>query len=197
MNFKRATCVILLPVATLGLLLLVSVAFCFPKQVLTVDSGWVHADALVVLGGGTQVRAQRAAELFKLGAAPLIILTGAGDWPRNQQVLEKYGVPATAVLIEKEAKSTFENAKFTVPMLRARAARQVIIVTSWYHSRRALQSFRHFAPEIKFYSSPAYLDDTGQVLSLARLEEVGYMRREYFKLFGYWMWHGISPFVWY
>ncbi len=31
----------------------------------------------------------------------------------------------------------------------------MIIVTSWYHSRRALSCFRKYAPEIEFISVPA------------------------------------------
>src|SRR5690349_10321004 len=51
----------------------------FPQQVLTVDSGKIKADALVVLGGDVRDRSERAAELFKTGEAPLIICTGYGD----------------------------------------------------------------------------------------------------------------------
>src|ERR1039458_6288656 len=54
-------------------------AFAFPQQVLCVDSGVVQADALVVLGGGLLERPARAAELFRSGAAPKIIVSGAGD----------------------------------------------------------------------------------------------------------------------
>src|SRR5262245_7382850 len=72
---KRLRLVLLLSLALL--LLLGLVAFLFPHQLLSVDSGDVHGDVMVVLGGGYGERPDRAAELFKAGVAPKIILTGA------------------------------------------------------------------------------------------------------------------------
>ena len=44
-----------------GLLLLLGLtALLFPRQILTVDSGPVKADAMVVLGGGMSERPERA-----------------------------------------------------------------------------------------------------------------------------------------
>src|SRR5271170_152186 len=80
------------------LLLLLSLAgLIFPRQILTVDSGPVKADALVVLGGGVHERPERAAELFKEGAAPRVICSGSGDCDSNRQLLIRAGVPAAAV----------------------------------------------------------------------------------------------------
>jgi hypothetical protein len=50
------------------------IAFIFPHRLLTVESGDVKADALIVLGGETDERPTRAAELYKAGAAPIILL---------------------------------------------------------------------------------------------------------------------------
>ena len=41
-------------------------------------------------------------------------------------------------------------------------AQRVIIVTSWYHSRRALACFEHYAPDMKFYSRPSYFGYVGR-----------------------------------
>ena len=46
-------------------LLLGAAAYLFPQKILCVDSGPATADVLVLLGGGLQDRAERAAELFK------------------------------------------------------------------------------------------------------------------------------------
>ena len=126
-----------------GLLLLLGLAaVLFPQEILTVDSGPVKADALVVLGGGDE-RPTRAAELFKQGAAPKVIVSGSGDCEFHERSLEKNGVPAAAIVLECDSKTTQENAKFSIPVLRQMGARHVIIVTSWYHSRRALCCFKH------------------------------------------------------
>ena len=166
--------------------------FFFPQKLLCVDSGPVQAGALVVLGGGLGERPERAAELFKEHAAPRIIVSGLGDCEINQRILLKDGVPAGAIQLEGRSRTTRENAEFTVQLLRAENIHRVILVTSWYHSRRALACFEHFAPEIQFYSRPSYF-------AVQRAEwphkQVG--RRvylEYAKLAGYWICYGVRPF---
>lgn len=124
----------------LAVILLVLAAFLFPQQILTVDSGPVTADAMVVLGG-TSDRAVRAAELFKQGAAPKILVSGNGNDISNMKLLERDGVTNRAIILEGKSRTTRENAEFSIPLLRQMGAQKVIIVTSWYHSRRALACF--------------------------------------------------------
>src|SRR6202000_3156526 len=119
---------------------LAAAAFLFPHEALTIESGPVKADALVVLGG-EDGRAERAAELYQQGVAPAIVVTGYGDCIRNVQLLERKGVPSTALFAEPSALSTLENATKSVPLLRALHAHRVILVTTWYHSRRAMACF--------------------------------------------------------
>jgi uncharacterized SAM-binding protein YcdF (DUF218 family) len=102
------------------------------------------------------------------------------------------GVPAGAIGLETESRTTRENAELTVKLLRGQKQGSVILVTSWYHSRRALATFRHYAPEIKFYSRPSYV-------AYARADWPGrrFVRRiylEYPKLFAYWIAYGVRPF---
>jgi uncharacterized SAM-binding protein YcdF (DUF218 family) len=65
-------------------------------------------------------------------------------------------VPEKVIMLECGSHTTRENAEFSIPLLRQIGAHRVIIVTSWYHSRRALMCFEHYAPDIKFYSRPSY-----------------------------------------
>jgi len=162
----------------------------FPQQLLCVDSGDVHADALVVLGGDFGNRAARAAELFRQGAAPKVIVSAAGD--RNLQLLTNMHVPASAIQLESRSKTTRENAEFSVSLLRADGVRRAIVVTSWYHSRRALSCFRHYAPEIEFYSRPSYFNYARSTWSRAGVW--GNVRAEYEKIPWYWLRYGICPF---
>jgi uncharacterized SAM-binding protein YcdF (DUF218 family) len=178
--------------ASLALILCVAAALFFPQRVLTVDSGPVTADVMVVLGGGALERAERAAELFKAGEAPLIICSGLGDAAANAACLTNAGVPVTAILLEPKSHTTQENAKFSIAMLHALGAHRVIIVTTWYHSRRALACFEHYAPDITFYSRPSYFgypraDENRKYIH-------GYIRAEYLKLAGYWVCYGVCPF---
>ena len=176
--------------AVLSICLLAALALLFPKRILTVDSGAVTADAMVILGGGAPERPERATELFGQKAAPLIIVSGIGDGLVNQQLLKKLGVPENAIIVEERSISTFENAKFSIPILRQRGVKSVIIVTSWYHSRRALKTFEHLAPDLIFYSRPAYLGHLSNDAQVVR----DHMRAEYSKLLGYWLRYGVCPF---
>ena len=167
-------------------------ALLFPQQVLLIDSGQMHADAIVLLGGGSGDRPTRAAELFRAGVAPKIIVSGAGDTPGNRLLLMNRGVPSAAIELEPNSKTTKENAEFSIPLLRAAGAKQVVLVTSWYHSRRALHCFRHYASDIQFYSSPSYFGFSRTDWSRENLRRR--IRAEYIKTLGYWVCYGVCPF---
>jgi uncharacterized SAM-binding protein YcdF (DUF218 family) len=167
-------------------------AWFYPEKFLCVDSGKVSADVIVVLGGGSHERPERAAELFKAHAAPRILVTGEGDDGINRQLLISNGVPASAIEVESKSMTTRENAEFSIKLLRAEKIHSAILVTSWYHSRRALKTFEHYAPEIRFYSRPSYFAfarDDWKKLGINKR-----MRLEFLKLPGYWIRYGVTPF---
>ena len=167
-------------------------AIIFPQSFLCVDSGPVKGDVIVVLGGGSHERPERAAKLFKERAAPRIIVSGYGDCEINRHLLVTAGVPAKAIELENKSRTTKENAECTIKLLREQKLKRVIIVTSWYHSRRALACFRHYAPEIKFYSRPSYFASARADWSHNRIGSR--IRLEYVKLLGYWVRYGVCPF---
>jgi uncharacterized SAM-binding protein YcdF (DUF218 family) len=174
------------------LALVAVVAWFYPEKFLCVDSGPVAADVIVVLGGGVHERPVRAAELFQQHAAPRILLTGAGDDVINLSILRKKGVPLGVIERESDSLTTCENALFSIQRLRAQHVRSVILVTTWYHARRALKTFEHFAPEIKFYSRPSYYAfDRGDWSKPGNFKR---MRLEFLKLPGYWLRYGVNPF---
>ncbi len=183
--FRAAVALFLLAVAA------VLLAYFNPQKFLCVDSGNVSADVMVVLGGGAHERPERAAELFKLHAAPRILVSGAGDAGFNRRILIANGVPASAIEIEDKSLTTRENAEFSIKRLRAEKVRSAIVVTSWYHSRRALATFEHYAPEIKFYSRPSYFEFVRKDWSRVTVKRV-YL--EFLKLPGYWICYGVDPF---
>lgn len=167
-------------------------AFLFPQKFLCVDSGPVDADVIVVLGGGARDRPERAVALFKEHAAPRILLSGLGDSRISRRFLIEAGVPARSIEMENQSRTTRENAIDAVKLLRKAGARRVIIVTSWYHSRRALACFEHYGPMMQFYSRPSYF-----AYRRADWPRQNFTRRiylEYPKMLGYWMCYGVSPF---
>ena len=169
------------------------VALFFPQQLLTVDSGPEKADIIVLIGGGGRSeRAQQALALYRAGAAPHILCTGLGDGDSNRALLERGGVPPAAILQENESHNTSENAQFSVPILHQLGVKSAILVTSWYHSRRARQCFQHYAPDLVFYSRPDY---SGFPTSPWQPQAIrGHARSEYLKLLGYLVRYGVNPF---
>jgi uncharacterized SAM-binding protein YcdF (DUF218 family) len=173
-------------------LLLGGAAWFYPEKFLTVDSGPVTADVIVVLGGGSHERPLLAAKLFRQHAAARVLVTGAGDDEINRQLLIAHGVPARAIEIENKSTTTRENAEFAGKILRAEKIRSAILVTSWYHARRAEKTFAHFVPAVKFYSRPSYFGFDRDDWKKDNVNKR--MRLEFLKLPGYWICYGVNPF---
>lgn len=172
--------------------LFAAVAYFYPEKFLCVDSGRVSGDVIVLLGGGVHERPLRAVELYKQHAAARIIITGAGDDELNRQILLQNGVPASAIEVENQSKTTRENAVNTLKLLRAEHVNRAILVTSWYHSRRAEKTFEHYGPDILFYSRPSYF---GFATEDWKKNGTGKrMRLEFLKIPAYWIRFGINPF---
>jgi uncharacterized SAM-binding protein YcdF (DUF218 family) len=125
---------------------------------LVVDSRPEPSDALVVLGGSStyEERTEYAAQLFKQGFAPVVLLTDdglRGGWSQAEQrnpffveraasSLEAAGVPAADVeTLKPQTSSTYEEARLLRDYATARGLRSLLIVTSGYHSRRARWTF--------------------------------------------------------
>ncbi len=179
-------------IAFLAAGVIAGIGYFHPQTLLCIDSGDVRGDVIVVLGGGVHDRPAQAVDLYSRQDAPLIILTGAGDDLINWRILRDAGVPAKAILIENKSQTTQENAVFTIKILRARHFRRIILVTSWYHSRRALKTFEHYAPELTFYSRPSYF-------AMERSEWPKFWtghrsHLEFLKLAGYCIRYGVNPF---
>ena len=118
-----------------------------------------HADAIVVLSGSAAYdeRAQWAADLYKRGLAPKIILTNdnhQGGWSNTQQrnpffferSLDKLlasGVPREAIeVLLQPVSSTHDEALLLEAYRNQHRLGSILLVTSSYHSRRALWTFR-------------------------------------------------------
>jgi uncharacterized SAM-binding protein YcdF (DUF218 family) len=118
-----------------------------------------HADALVVLAGSSAYleRTGWAAQLFKEGRAPKIILTNdniQAGWSVSEQrnplfvelaaeELRRKDVPGENIeVIPEIASSTYEEARRLRGYAVEHNLRSILVVTSPYHSRRALWTLR-------------------------------------------------------
>jgi uncharacterized SAM-binding protein YcdF (DUF218 family) len=170
-------------------------SFWFAPSLLYVQSSEAPADAIVLLGGECFHRPARAAELFKKGLAPTIIATGTNDWNEDRLSLIANGIAVDAMQFEKNARTTRENADYTVRLLRAEKVKvkRVILVTSWFHSRRALRCFQKAAPEIEFISLPACAGMKHTLWPSNAEGQRTFVFREYLKTAFYCLRYGITP----
>ena len=130
----------------------------FLAEALIIEKPLEKADAILVLGGSSVYieRTRKAAEIYRQGVAPVIFLTDDGErggWSRiekrnpayvefAQRNLISEGVPAAAIIIlQPKGSGTIYEAQTAAETARAENLRSVLIVTSAYHTRRALWTF--------------------------------------------------------
>jgi uncharacterized SAM-binding protein YcdF (DUF218 family) len=117
----------------------------------------VSFDALVVLGckvkkdalpAAAARRVACAVRAFEAGLAPRVVVSGGRRWDgvveaeRLASELARYGVPESALLLERESWTTRDNAVRTARLLAPLGVRRVGVVTCDWHLARALWSFR-------------------------------------------------------
>jgi uncharacterized SAM-binding protein YcdF (DUF218 family) len=123
-------------------------------------TGTGRYDAIVVLGarvrfggsatGSLQRRTERAVELWRQGAAPRIVFTGASEGPRPSEAsvaaeaARNLGMPESAQTLEDRSTNTLENARNSRELL---GPVRVLVVTDTYHVLRAEIVFRREFPE--------------------------------------------------
>lgn len=120
-----------------------------------------QADVIIALGGDARcLREKRAAELYQQGLARHVIVSGVvsawgvhtGDAAKRYVV--SLGVPAGDVIVLRESWNTRREAVDVADLMRANRWQSALIVTSPFHSRRALYTFERYARGFTFYSAP-------------------------------------------
>lgn len=144
------------------------------------------ADAIVVLGGcaepalpprtGVEIgdsgdRLLRAAELFRLGKAPIVLVAGGrvpwsdlgGSEAEDMRVLlESLGVPEASIVEEDRSRNTRENVVQTQRVLAERGVRRILLVTSALHMPRAMALFKRTGLEVTPVPTDYVLVRTGR-----------------------------------
>ena len=142
------------------------------------------ADIIFVPGNSYPYMAAKAAELYRLGLAPMVLPSGrysisAGkfsgvtgeaekyngayqtEWEFLKDVLMKNGVPENAVLREDEATFTWQNALFSrkVTDQAGLKVKKAILCCKNYHARRAFMYYQRAYPETEFLVCPCSVDE--------------------------------------
>jgi uncharacterized SAM-binding protein YcdF (DUF218 family) len=165
-----------------------------------------HADAIVMLAGAPAGRLLEAADLYRAGLAPRVVLTrerrpvaavllerrgtaipDPHDVARSQ--LLALGVPADAVLVlPGRAYSTSSEARLIARWACHTGQRSLIIVTSPSHTRRARLILRRLlAPPVSLVVRPAAADSFPSRHWWRHRRAGKLVLSEYQKLANYWL----------
>lgn len=157
------------------------------------------ADVIFLPGSEEGALAETAAHLYKEGFAPLIVPSGkyakwtgysiVGEFETESDyfasVLRKEGVPAEAILQEREATYTYQNAINTRKLLDGRgiAVKRAILCCQAYHARRSSLYYQVLFPETEILVCPTvtkgvtrenwYRTEKGRELVLGEIERCG------------------------
>jgi uncharacterized SAM-binding protein YcdF (DUF218 family) len=150
------------------------------------------AAAIVVLGAAQYVgrpspvlraRLDHAIALWKRGLSPRIIFTGGfGDRDTTseaavgQRYAIQHGVPARAILIENNGRSTSESMKQVAMLMERESSREIILVSDPFHMLRLSILARRYG--LTPYTSPTKTSP----ISSSRRESVKYVLSESVKV---------------
>ena len=120
------------------------------------------AECIIVLGSHDTRVAERGADVFLEGWAPLLVFSGhlgaltSGMWSRPEaevfaDVAAAKGVPRERILIEGRSTNTGENVDFSKRLLEGKGLRprKAIAVQKPYMERRTLATFAQRWPELE------------------------------------------------
>jgi uncharacterized SAM-binding protein YcdF (DUF218 family) len=95
------------------------------------------------------------------------------------------GVPPSAISLEQAAANTHENVTNTARILRDRGWRRILLVSSPYHMKRALLTWRKVAPDIDVIPTPPPSSQFYAHASGASLEQIRGIIHEYAAILAY------------
>ncbi len=120
----------------------------------------VKSDVILALGSHDLRVAERAAQLYLDGWAPLLVCSGglgnltSGIWTESEadkfaDIAINMGVPESAVLVENKSTNTGENIAFTARLLKEKGIlpHSFIIVQKPYMERRSYATFKKHWPD--------------------------------------------------
>ena len=110
----------------------------------------IKSDLIVILGGGSPDRVVKGVELFNLGYARTMLVTGGGYRPDRRLAWSddriKYllceGIPASAILLNGDARTTWQEAHAIRSIIVGRGWKRVLVVSDPPHMRRLAWVFK-------------------------------------------------------
>jgi uncharacterized SAM-binding protein YcdF (DUF218 family) len=119
-----------------------------PAPAIVVLTAYVSEDG--VLNESAMRRIHAAARLYRGGLSPLLIISGgspgaghhSGPAAPMARFAEEFGIPRSAMVLEKESENTHASAVNVAALCRQRGIERVLLVTDATHMRRAVAAFR-------------------------------------------------------
>ncbi|MFH0853409.1 MAG: YdcF family protein [bacterium] len=121
------------------------------------------SDVILLLGSNDIRVAERAAQVFNQGYAPVLVCSGnigiltEGMWKKTEaevfaEVVMDHGVPQDKILIENKSTNTGDNIKLSRKILAENKIipKKIIIVQKPYMERRAYATAKNYWPGIEF-----------------------------------------------
>ncbi|RYZ71930.1 MAG: YdcF family protein [Proteobacteria bacterium] len=142
------------------------------SQPVTIWKEDVSADCAVTLTGGPQ-RIREGIDLLSKKAILKLIISGVNPQSGLRDIFPQapyYGdLRDQDVILERRSQTTFGNAQQTLPLVEALRCRDLVLITSRIHMRRALQTFKaefppHFpiiARAVPAITEPPSWDEVG------------------------------------
>lgn len=159
-----------------------------------VETDIVPADVILIPGSSQPQLMEKAASLYHQRLSPYILPSGGEttrvkttEWEFLRNIGIANGVPPKAILKENNAQNTFQNAQFSLEVLKKEGIQpnKVIIACKAGHSRRALLTYQTVFPkETEFLISPVidssgitkrnwYLSEVGVNFIMSEVEKIG------------------------
>lgn len=159
------------------------------------SSNCEKADAIVAISGGdTPARTQTAIDLYRLGWADRLIVSGAAAdqaSPSNAEVMRRQAVTAgispAVITVDAYANDTAGNAADLNVIAQLQGLKRIVLVTSPYHQRRAEIEFQkalgkkvailsHPTPNDRFWPPDSWwLNLNGWYLAVVELVKLGFV----------------------
>lgn len=161
---------------------------------LTIRQAPRPADAIVVFSGNGestyindsyQRRARDAAQYFKSGYAPLLVISSGitqtfAEVEIIRALLLSQGVPPSAIdIVTRYPSSTRQNVELVAEVLKRRGATSILFITAPYHSKRASLIWQKAAPDIRVTTVPVVDTPPASPQWTATLDQVEAIGYEY------------------
>jgi uncharacterized SAM-binding protein YcdF (DUF218 family) len=178
-RFVLLACLVLLTLGSWGYL----ARHFAPKS----NTDQTHFDAIVVLGDPADkygnptatelARVSEGVREYERGVAEHLIFTGGAVHNRfveaevMARTAEAQGIPASAIVVEPEARNTAENACYAVRLMRARGWGSAEVVSSAWHIQRAALIFSRMPIAWRVHTAPAVEPEPGWYEDALGMEE--------------------------